>query len=295
MRIGTAPINWNNEDVPDYRPPVPYPQILDEIARAGYQATEWSSSLPTDVPSLEAALGARRLVLTSAFTALDLRTPARRTAEVERALDKARFLHALGAEYLIVADSGDDARQRLAGHVPPDCGLDDRQWASLVDGLHAIARELRPLGMHLVFHNHVGTYVETATETAHLLDATDPSLVGWCLDTGHLAYGGGDVLDMVRRYGSRVGYVHLKDVDGAVLRQARSEGWSFREALRRYIFTFLGEGISHVPAIVRDLRCAGYDGWVIVEQDTTSIDPTETAERNRRYLERLLGEVELSR
>jgi len=47
--------------------------------------------------------------------------------------------------------------------------------------------------------------VEAEAETCRLLDATDAALVGWCLDCGHLTYGGGDTLRMLQKYGDRVG------------------------------------------------------------------------------------------
>ena len=36
LRVGTAPVNWNNFDLDGWRPEVPYPGILDEMKRAGY-------------------------------------------------------------------------------------------------------------------------------------------------------------------------------------------------------------------------------------------------------------------
>lgn len=288
MRIATAPINWNNEDVPNRAGWVPYPRILDEVRAAGYTATEWSNSLPEDPARLAPDLAARGLALLGAYEGLALRDAARVEGEIERAVAKARFLRELGAEHLIAADSGDAARQAAAGHVEPELGLDDAGWASLCAGLDELGRQLRPLGMRLVFHNHVGTYVETAGETARLLDGTDPGLVGWCLDCGHLAYGGGDTLQMLARYGDRVAYVHLKDVDGAVLERARAEGWSFQQALAQFVFAPIGRGIARVPEVVSALARAGYDGPLVVEQDTTPRDPTLTARENREALEGIL-------
>ena len=115
--------------------------------------------------------------------------------------------------------------------------------------------------------------METETETCRLLDATDAALVGWCLDCGHLTYGGGDTLRMLRKYGDRVGYVHIKDVDGA---------------LKRFIFARLGEGMVNIPAVVRALKDHRYDGWLVVEQVTTPLNPTTIARENRLYLEALL-------
>ena len=43
MRIGTAPINWNNADLTDWRPVVPYERVLAEIREAGYEGTEYGA------------------------------------------------------------------------------------------------------------------------------------------------------------------------------------------------------------------------------------------------------------
>jgi inosose dehydratase len=289
MRLATAPVNWNNPDVPEYRAWVPYGQMMDEFVAAGYDACEWGSNMPSDPASLSAELHGRGLTMVGAFVGLALRDPAKRQAELERALTTARFLKATGGTHLIAADSGDDRRRTEAGHVDPAGGLSDAAWKSLGTGLNELGEALEPMGMRLVFHNHVGTYVETPGETARLLEVTDPKRVGWCLDCGHLAYGGGDSLEMLERYGDRVGHVHIKDVDGAILARAQAEGWSFAEALKSFIFPPLGEGIARIPMVVDALRSHGYDGWYVIEQDTTAGDPLETARQNREYLEALLA------
>ena len=127
--------------------------------------------------------------------------------------------------------------------------------------------------------------------TERLLDETAPTLVGWCLDCGHVAYGGGDTLELLQRYGDRVAYVHIKDVDGAVLARARAEQWSFHQALKHYIFAPLGQGIVGIPNVVAALYDHRYTGWLVIEQDTTPDDPTEMARANRVYLEQVLAHV----
>jgi len=122
---------------------------------------------------------------------------------------------------------------------------------------------------------------------------TDPSYVGWCLDCGHLAYGGGDTLKMLQEHGDRVRYVHIKDVDKKVLQRSKDENWSFQEALEGFIFAPLGEGIARIPEVIQALEDHRYDGWLVVEQDTTPADPTEVAQQNRMYLERLVNKKKL--
>jgi inosose dehydratase len=285
MKLATAPVNWNNADVTDYRPWIPYPALLDEMVAAGYTATEWGMNMERDAAKLLADLQQRNLQILGGFVGLELRNRERRDKEILRALEIGRFFQSIGAPYLIAADSGDDRRRSEAGHVDPNGALTKDQWNSLATGLNDLARELAPLGIKVVFHNHVGTYVETESETARLLEETDPALVSWCLDCGHLAYGGGDTLRALEKYGNRVGYVHIKDVDGQVLQKSRENGWSFAQALKSYIFAPLGEGIARVPEVIDSLRQAGYTGWVVVEQDTTPDDPTTVAAKNRDYLE----------
>jgi inosose dehydratase len=288
MKLATAPVNWNNADVTDYRPWIPYPGLLDEMVTAGYVATEWGMNMERETFQLRSDLQQRSLQMLGGFVGLELRNRQKREAEIARAIEIGRFFQSAGGSYLIAADSGDDRRRSEAGHVDPSGALTDDQWKSLGSGLNDLGRELAAIGLKVVFHNHVGTYVETEEETARLLDETDPQLVSWCLDCGHLAYGGGDNLRALKTYGHRVGYVHIKDVDGQVLKKSRENGWSFAQALKSYIFAPLGEGIAKVPEVIDSLRQAGYSGWLVIEQDTTPDDPTQIAAKNRRYLEPLI-------
>ncbi len=291
MKIATAPVNWNNADVPHYRPWIPYPQLLDEMVSAGYSATEWGMNMPRDDKQLLPDLQASGLEMLGGFVGLELRNPERRKQEVHRGLEMAQLFKRLGGAFLIVADSGDKARQAEAGRVNAANALSASQWRNLTQGLQELAQSALSQQIQIVLHNHVGTYIETEEEMTHLLETTDPALVSWCLDCGHLAYAGGDTLKMIDQFGDRIGYVHLKDVDGAVLERARSQRWSFAQALESYIFAPLGEGIARVPDVVRALHQRGYNGWLVVEQDTTPGDPTEVARGNRRYLETLLAEI----
>lgn len=289
MRIATAPINWNNEDVPGYRAPTPYPGILDEIVRAGYAATEWSTSLPADPAQLEPDLRARGLAMLGAFVGMNLRDDVERASELERGLAKAAFLRELGAGFVIASDAGDAVRAEAAGHAEDAPKMRGAQLRGMAGALEELARAVEGMGMKLVFHPHVGTYVETPEEIDRLFEATDPELVGWCLDTGHQVYGGADLASLMEAHGGRVRYVHVKDVDRDVLAEARRSGWSFIEALKHYVFSPVGTGVVPLREVLQRLAHHGYDGWLVVEQDTTAEDPTETARRNREALERLLA------
>lgn len=294
MRIATAPVNWNNPDIPEYRAWLPYERMMDEFTQAGYDATEWGPGMPEDPAELKVQLDRRGLEMVGAFVGLPFRDADRYDEAMERGLTIARRLHATGGRLLIAAEAGDDRRRGEAGHVDETRGLTDEQWRNLARGLHDLADAIAPMGISVVFHNHVGTYVETPAETARLLDETDPAKVGWCLDIGHLAYGGGNTIEMLKTHGGRVRHVHLKDVDGTVLAQAKAGAWSFGTALRAYIFPPLGEGIAQCREVVAQLVERGYDGWFCLEQDTCEGDPKDVARVNREWLEAVLADLRVA-
>jgi inosose dehydratase len=145
------------------------------------------------------------------------------------------------------------------------------------------------------FHAHVGTYVETEGELEELLSRVDASLVGVCIDSGHLAYAGADPVAITKRHRARVKHVHLKDVDERTLAQARRDKLSFREAVGKRIFVPLGTGMVDLPSMLHELEEASFDGWLVVEQDTRILTPEQEgqplrdATTSRQELRRLLG------
>ncbi len=291
MRIGTAPINWNNADLTDWRPLVPYERVLGEMREAGYEGTEYGAGFPEDPAKLRADLAAHGLALASTFCWVDLREERRHGQQIAKVMPAAGLLSAIGVEVLIVALQGSPERMALAGRVPADgrAGLSEDEWARVADGLHRMAEALRPVKVRLVLHNHAGSFVETRDELETLCRLTDPSRVGLCLDAGHLAYGGADVLETFRAHRERLRYVHVKDVDAQVLARIRRECLGWPDALRQYPFTELGRGSLDIKGLFAYLKASQYGGWVIVEQDTTPRAALESARLSRRYLEEVCG------
>jgi inosose dehydratase len=294
IRVGNAPVSWGVYEAD--RPNPPFARILDEIARAGYEGTELGpyGYLPTEAAALAGELKARRLGLGSSFVALPLEDGSRRAASIEHALRVGRLLATQGVGEVILADDEDPERARIAGRVPDGggAGWSDAQWREAAATIQAVAKALRDeLGMRVVVHHHAGTFVETPAEIDRLLAATDADLVGLLLDTGHCVYGGGDPLDVLKRHGGRVRYLHLKDARESELRHVRTTDVSMSEAWKRGVFCPLGEGVVDFPRLIETLRGSGYAGWLIVEQDVVpdaqgrlEPDPSDSARQSRNYL-----------
>jgi inosose dehydratase len=299
IRVGNAPVSWGVYEAD--RPNPPFAEVLDGIARAGYEGSELGpyGYLPTSPEGLDRELRARRLALGSSFVPLPLEDASRRPDSVRVALDVARLLATQHVRELIVADDEDPARTARAGRVPGDgsAGFDDRQWREAVATLETVARALRDeLSMRVVVHHHAGTFVETPQEIDRLLAQTDPELVGLLLDTGHAVYGGVDPVEVLRRHGRRVRYVHLKDARADELARVRTTDIAMEEAWKRGVFCPLGEGVVDFPRVVESLRSLDYDGWLIVEQDVVpnaeghlSPEPFASARHSREYLRDKVG------
>ncbi len=297
MKIANAPVSWGVMEFELEGERYGYGQVLDEIRATGYEGTElgdWGF-MPTDPEDLQREVAQRELELVGAFVPVNLRDPQAHESGMIRALRTARLLAGAspdGAPLLILSDDNgrDKHRVKIAGRVQPEDGLSQDEWEVFARGASSIARQVRDkTGLRTVFHHHSAGFVEAPWEVQELMDRTDSALMGLCLDTGHYCYGGGDPLQAIREYDSRIWHVHLKDLSPQVATEARDRGWDYFKAVGRGVFCELGQGDVDFAGVVRELRRAGYDGWMVVEQDVLPGmgSPTESARRNREYLDRL--------
>ncbi len=289
--VGTAPVNWNNDDLPGWGSPVPFPALLDEMAAAGYAGTEFGNGYYRDVERLTSELAVRKLRLAGSYQWLQFRDHEVLEREMVTLSETLEILVGCGSRDLIVADAMSPHRIAIAGQVPNDgsAGLSDVEWTRLGSGLRMVCEQSTALGVRVHYHNHVGTYIETPEEVDRLLHETAGDDLDLCFDTGHFAYGGGDPTAFVLEHGDRIGYLHLKDVSATVLAEAKSQRWSFLDALRQIIFCEFGQGIVDIPKVIAALRSGGYGGWVIVEQDTSARPSTVSATASRTFLRDTCG------
>lgn len=133
-------------------------------------------------------------------------------------------------------------------------------------------------GVRVALHNHMGTPVETEEQLETFLAKVPEAWL--LLDTAHLAATGGDAVGVAKRHASRIISLHVKDW---VMSAPDEAEWFARGR-----FCELGEGNIGLDnaAVVTMLRQAGYDGWVLVEQDTHLRDPYDDLVVSREYLRR---------
>jgi inosose dehydratase len=253
---------------------IPPERMLETVRGLGYAGIELGPPgyFGDDPESVVRALRAFGLELVGAFAPL-------RIADEEGFRDDLAFLDST-IDILAAAGSpgpvvlaGDENEIRLAAAGRPDA---QRETALLGDELlraaervELAARRALDRDVAATFHPHTATYIESPEEVAALLDATDPEIVEICLDTGHAVVGGGDPVELARSARDRIGHLHLKDVDAAVLDRVRSRELTVEQAWEQGLFCPLDEGAVDFDGVFAAL--GHYDGWAVVEQDRVAV------------------------
>ncbi|MEU7239493.1 sugar phosphate isomerase/epimerase [Streptomyces sparsogenes] len=288
IRVGSAPDSWGVW-FPDDPQQVPWRRFLDEVAEAGYEWIELGpyGYLPTDPARLAEEVGRRNLKVSAGtvFTALH-RGPGVWDATWEHVSQVAALTQAMGARHLVVIPSfwRDDKTAELI--EPPE--LTAEQWRDLSTGMERLGREVRErFGLDIVVHPHADTHIDGEENVARFLDATDPDLVGLCLDTGHYAYCGGDSVKLIETYGERIGYLHLKQVDPEILADVVKNEVPFGPAVQRGVMCEPPHGVPALEPVLAAARKLDVDLFAIVEQDMYPCPPDKPfpiARRTRRFL-----------
>ena len=245
LQLGTAPDSWGVWFAQDDKQ-VGWKQYLDDAANAGYVWTELGPQgfLPQDPQQLRDELDQRGLKACGGTVFAGLH-------KGKEALDKAiadfsreaKLLAEVGAKYLIQLP--EQYTDMHTGKLLESAEMDPEQWSNLISGTNELGRVIyQEFGVELVFHPHADTHVDTQDRIEQFLKDTDPQFVNLCLDTGHVAYCGGDNLQIIERAPERITYVHIKLVDPVIgnafggrssrwPKPFRSASWSSRRTANR--------------------------------------------------------------
>ncbi|MGZ4196344.1 MAG: sugar phosphate isomerase/epimerase family protein [Solirubrobacteraceae bacterium] len=258
-RLAGAPISWGACEVPGWGVMPDPERVLSEMASVGLRGTELGPPgfFPADPRVLRKTLGQHGLELVGAFVPLVLHH--RSLGDAARlARETSTLLAGAGARMLVLSVVEDD------GWTEPT-ELDDDGWRNLAANVRKIETIAGGDGLTVALHPHVGTLIETDEQVRLALERLD---VGWCLDTGHLLIGGTDPVAFVRDHGDRIVHAHLKDVDTTIATTLRSRHLSLLSATRQGLFVPLGRGDAGIASVLDELARHGYDGWLVLEQDT---------------------------
>ncbi len=300
VRIGINPLSWMNDDLPSLGGETPLETALREGKQIGYEGFELGNKFPKDGPGLKAKLDEFGLACVSGwYSGFLAEVPAGQTdeqsvaAEIERCRAHMSKLQYNGVKVVVYGECAGTVQGQMDTPVNrrPQFASDEawQRYAKRLDafGAHLIAT----YGIQLAYHHHMGAYVESPADVDRLMALTDPAKVFLLFDTGHAYFGGAaNPTDLLKKHVSRVVHVHCKDVRTAVIGQARNEQWSFLHGVLNGIYTVPGDGSIDYATVLRTLREAGYEGWLVVEaeQDPAVAPSYEYAEKGYKTLRALV-------
>lgn len=291
IQLGITPTVWSNSDdlSIDLVPPIPYQQIMSEIALSGFKGTQNSPKFPKDNDRLLSELNLRGITISEPWVGTFYTLGASGAKESQKIFDdQLAFMKTMGGDIIVVAEMGEAVHQQPIAPIANRPKFTEKQWEELLNGLNNIGEQAHQAGMKLVYHHHIGTGVESMDDIDRLMKGTKSEYVHLLLDTGHAYYAGIDPLALAKKYEKRIAHVHLKNIRQEILDQSIVEGMSFLDSVRAGIFTVPGDkaGAIDFASILETLASVNYQGWLIVEaeQDPNKANPLEYALMARHYL-----------
>ena len=187
--------------------PHDYAGTLKQVAALGYTEVEAAGYFNHTVPQVRQALDGAGLHCPSAHYAHDA---------LSKDLDNIlAFNRDLGVHYLICSFPGfkDPARVKVRqfGDLLHAFTLDDWRWNA--DEFNRMGAKVKAAGMQFGYHNHTMEFhvQQGVVPFQELVRLTDPALVTFELDCGWVMVGGGNAVEYLTRYPTRISMLHVKD------------------------------------------------------------------------------------
>jgi len=278
-KFSSCPGSWGIEDSQNPENS-PWGIVLDEISNIGFTALELGpyGYLPSNAAFLTEELNKRNLQIVAGTLYDDLVSKesftriVKKTHEICSVLSSVPTAAALGKQthsppYYVVIDAVKPEREKLPRSVKAAM-LSSDLWQQMVSHIKEIAKiSFDGYGVRSVIHHHAGGYIDYLDEIDKVLSDISEDHIGLCFDTGHAYYAGIDPEQGIRRYGSRIEYVHFKDIDKSVYEVVIDENIGFYEACFKRLMCPIGEGALDYSSIRRALIDIDYHGWITLEQD----------------------------
>jgi inosose dehydratase len=180
---------------------------------------------------------------------LDPSSPARYgTAQIIKAV---KMAGAIGVKHVITAEG--EPKTQFGKKLSTSEAI-----FSIAEKLYEPLRFAEDYGVKILLepHGHISDSVKLMGE---VLDRCNSSALGINLDTGNLWLGGGEPLEMISRFGSKIEHVHWKDLPAEMIEK---RGTQFGCGMS---LTPLGDGVIDIKSIYEALVKTGFDGYSTLE------------------------------
>ena len=293
VKIGISPIAWQNDDLPDLTAAYTMEQALKEAREIGYIGVERGQRMPGDTEGLRAYLDGNDIALCGGWCSGNTLVNNFAT-EREAVREQVEQFVALGSPCIVYAECSNTVQGQIGMPVNNRPKLSKDEVMAYAAKLTELAKWMADQGMPMAYHHHMGTIIESEDDVNWLMEGSGPE-VKLCFDTGHLLFGGGDVMATLNRWGDRVHHVHFKDIRPAVVQDTRENNLSFLDAVIAGAFTVPGDGCIDFQSVANALKAMDYDGWIVVEaeQDPAKAPPYEYSKMGYDHIVDVCGKAEL--
>jgi sugar phosphate isomerase/epimerase len=139
--------------------------------------------------------------------------------------------------------------------------------------LPRLEKFVKQYDIRIAIHNHgpEDKLWHSPLDVLHAVQAMDPR-IGCCIDVGHTARAGTDVVQAIKEVGPRLFNVHMKDLKDFQNKESQ---------------VAVGEGILPIPKIFEALNAIKYPGFVDLEYEIHPDDPMPGVITSFNYMRRI--------
>ncbi len=232
----------------------------------GFTALASLDSNPFDIKRLFESRGLELSSVCAHANLLDPTSPSRYgTAQIIKAV---KLAGAIGVKHVITAEG--DPKTLFGKSL-----TNSEAIFTIAEKLYEPLRFAEDYGVKILIepHGHISDSVELMGQ---VLDKCNSRALGINLDTGNLWLGGGESLEMIEKFGSKIEHVHWKDLPAEMIEK---RGTQFGCGMS---LTALGDGVIDIEAIYKALVKSGFDGY-----STLEIAGEEAVLKSFEYLKKL--------
>ena len=146
--------------------------------------------------------------------------------------------------------------------------VNEDAYKSAAEFLNRLGEYAQGKGTRLSVHNHSGSLFEDDKDLAGFRQFVQPECAGLTFDTAHLALGGvADVARVIRECKGYIDLFHIKELKGRK-------------------FCPLGEGELDFDGIFQAIRDIGFDGWLVVDDESDQMTLEEALPYTMNFMRR---------
>ena len=199
------------------------------------------------------------------------------TSAEERAAGRAEFENAglrIVGSGTIYLEEEDDDHVRFHFDYARACGMPLMVIGTTAANLRRIERFVKEYDIRAAVHNHgpEDSHFPGPQDVLPHIRNMDPR-VGLCVDVGHTARTGVDVVDILAESGDRVLDMHMKDLRDLMVKESQC---------------IVGEGAMPLEGIFEQLTKMSYPGYVNLEYEIDADDPLPGMKKSFTNMRRAL-------